>query len=129
MNTKGQGIVPSSLEEDLLTLLNGKSLYGLEIITAVAIASQGKRKLGTGSLYTTLHRLEEKNLINSRWGEDTDGKVSGARRKYYELTIIGKAVLNETNKYRERLANWAPDTSEPSVSLTKTNSEPKPEKV
>jgi len=43
--------------------LSGRELYGLEIITAVADASDGKRKIGFGSLYPTLHKLEKKGLV------------------------------------------------------------------
>lgn len=106
-------IVPSALEEDLLTLLNGKSLYGVEIMDAVEQVSEGKRTLRPGSLYTTLHRLEKKMLVEPRWGQESDGKPGGARRKYYRLTALGQAILQATNCYRRGLAEWevSPSTS------------------
>lgn len=106
MSRLEKGIVPSALEEDLLTLLNGKFLYGLEIIDAVEEVSEGNRTLRPGSLYTTLHRLEKKMLIESRWGKDSDGKPGGARRKYYRLTALGQVILQSTNRYRSDLAKW-----------------------
>ena len=97
-------IVLSALEEDLLTLLCGKSLYGLQIMDAINDLSCGRRTLRPGSLYTTLHRLEQKDLISAQWGDDEDGKTGGARRKYYSVTSLGSEVLQETQSYRQRLA-------------------------
>ena len=50
----------SALEEDIMTVLDFHELYGLQIIKAIEEASGGKRRLGVGSLYPTLHRLEKK---------------------------------------------------------------------
>ncbi|MBD1865205.1 MULTISPECIES: PadR family transcriptional regulator [Trichocoleus] len=105
---QGDGIVLSALEEDLLTVLFGKELYGLQVMNAMNAASQGRRQIGFGSLYPTLHRLNKKGLVQARWGDETDEEAGGARRKYYKLTGLGEQVLRETQEYRAHLAGWQP---------------------
>lgn len=102
----------SALEEDLLTVLNFHELYGLQIIKAIEEASEGKRSLGVGSLYPTLHRLEKKGFVTSKWGDDRPEERTGARRKYYEITGLGRQVLHETQQTRANLARWEPITVE-----------------
>ncbi len=98
----------SALEEDIITLLDCNELYGLQIIKAIEEASGGKRKLGVGSLYPTLHRLEKKGFIQSKWGDDHPEERGGARRKYYEITGLGRRVLRESQETRANLAKWQP---------------------
>jgi PadR family transcriptional regulator PadR len=99
----------SRVEEEILTVLTGgRSLYGLEIITAVEEATKGRRRLGFGSLYPALHKLEKKSFLKSEWGDDKPEERGGARRKYYRLTALGQRVLRETADVRLRLATWAP---------------------
>ena len=54
-------IVLSALEEDLLTVLMGEELYGLELLERINAARSkvNMNKLGIGSLYPTLKRMEE----------------------------------------------------------------------
>jgi DNA-binding PadR family transcriptional regulator len=58
------------------------------MVRKVEDISEGKVKLSIGGLYTTLHRMEEKGLVISRWGEPTEIR-KGARRKYYKITGVG----------------------------------------
>ncbi|MBW4490348.1 MAG: PadR family transcriptional regulator [Trichocoleus desertorum ATA4-8-CV12] len=104
----GQDITLSALEEDLLTVLLGKELYGLQVMNAMNEARQGRRQIGFGSLYPTLHRLDKKGLVKARWGDEADEEAGGARRKYYKLTGLGEKVLKETQEYRAYLAGWQP---------------------
>ena len=97
----------SQLELSILSVLVEKERYGLEIIEAVNSATEGKRTLSLGSLYTTLHRLEKKGLITSRWGETVEPR-QGARRRYYQLTAPGLEVLHETQLVLLRLLRLAP---------------------
>ncbi len=98
----------SALEEHIITVLNVHELYGLQIIKAIEEASGGKRRLGVGSLYPTLHRLEKKGFIQSKWGDDRPEERGSARRKYYEITGLGRQVLQETQATRANLATWQP---------------------
>lgn len=69
----------------LKTLLNGDK-YGYEIIKEVEEYSDGKICLKQPSLYSSLGRFEEKQIVTSYWG-DSD---IGGRRHYYHLTESGK---------------------------------------
>ena len=96
----------SALEEDLLTPLSKRSLYGLQFVNAFRKASGGKRELGLGSLYPTLARLEKEGLVNWHWGDEQ----VGARRKYYEITAYGEKALKERTEFRENLLKYADST-------------------
>lgn len=98
----------SALEEMVLTVLLKRELYGLEIIKAIEEATGGKRKIGFGSLYPTLHQLEKKGMVESRWGIETPKERSGARRKYYKIKGLGEAAVRAANDIRTSLARWKP---------------------
>ncbi|OPJ64649.1 PadR family transcriptional regulator [Clostridium oryzae] len=79
----------------LRILLDGDN-YGYEIIKAIGLKSEGQYELKEPSLYTSLKRLEGNRLIQSYWGDETQG----GRRKYYKITEEGKAV------YEKSLRQW-----------------------
>jgi DNA-binding PadR family transcriptional regulator len=87
----------SLLEFYILSVLVQKERYGLEIVQAVKSATEEKRLLSLGSLYTTLRRLEKKGLVTSRWGETIEPR-HGARRRYYRLTALGAETFTETQR-------------------------------
>jgi uncharacterized protein YjbI with pentapeptide repeats/DNA-binding MarR family transcriptional regulator len=90
------------LEELILLAIAGKSeIYGLEIATEIAKASEDKVQLNYGSLYPYLNRLEKKGYISSRWEEENERK--GARRKYYQIIEKGTKSLDEATLIRQRL--------------------------
>ena len=103
---EGDVLYLSPLEEDLLTLLVGRELYGLVIMEAVR--ETGGRSVGFGSLYPTLHKLEKKGFAISRWGEDIPEERRNARRRYYRATGLGERALRATQRRRQRLIEWQP---------------------
>jgi transcriptional regulator len=70
--------------------------------------------LEEGSLYPTLHRLEDKGWISSSWGQSANNR----RARYYELTTLGrKELANETRdwwRYAEAIAKVLKTSSKPS---------------
>ena len=102
----------SALEEDILTVLLGQPLYGLQVSKAITDASNGVRKIGVGSLYPTLRRLEKKGFVSSYWddneSEPKEKQRGGARRRYYRITPDGSKVLSENRTVRENLLQWQP---------------------
>jgi PadR family transcriptional regulator, regulatory protein PadR len=94
----------SAIEEDLLTVLLGRELYGLDILDQL----NPGRPIGIsfGSLYPALNRMEKKGFISWRWGDVQDGS-GGARRKYYKVTGLGSSVLYEVQQYRMALTQRA----------------------
>lgn len=83
----------SNLEMYILSALIARDQYGLEIIDTVS--KQTDVSLSLGSLYTTLHRMEKKGLVKSRWGDSTEERA-GARRRYYKITGMGQRTLINT---------------------------------
>jgi PadR family transcriptional regulator PadR len=87
----------SRLEITILSTLVARERYGLEIVDTIKTATAGREILSLGGLYTTLHRMEQKGLVTSRWGESS-GVRQGARRKYYSITGVGERALTESRK-------------------------------
>ena len=103
-NEKGV-IVLSALEQDLLTVLMGGEVYGLELLDRLnsARSKVGMNKLGIGSLYPTLKRMEKAKLIEGEFREPVAGENS-PRRKYYRLLGAGETAIRRTEAYRNLLA-------------------------
>lgn len=94
----------SAIDEDILTVMQGgKELYGLEILDVLNLDSRPFGKLGFGSLYPALNRLEKKGLITWRWGSEEEAS-GGARRKYFKITGLGSTSLKAVQQYRAELA-------------------------
>jgi len=86
----------------LSALLFGEK-YGLEIIAT--LKKETGKGISLGGLYTTMHRLEKKGFVKSRWGEST-AERGGNRRKYYRLTGTGERVLRDVKQSLSPLWNW-----------------------
>lgn len=73
----------------LLALAN-RPLHGYGIILDVDESTDGLIRLRTGTLYVLLQRLVEERLIELA---ERPAKDADARRRYYKLTSLGRAVL------------------------------------
>lgn len=89
----------SNTQELIMSVIEFRQLYGLEISKSISKATDGKRKIPVGSLYPILKRLEAKGFVKSEWGETTEAR-EGARRRYYSLTGAGSSALAETRAIR-----------------------------
>lgn len=81
-------LAPAALH--ILLSLAAEDLHGYGIMQEVARQSEGRYKLGPGTLYDNLQRL-----IRQQWVEEL-GRRSGdddPRRRYYRLTSVGRGVL------------------------------------
>src|SRR5262245_39435419 len=89
----------------LLSLTDGHR-HGYGIIRDVAARTDGALRLGTGTLYTALARLETLELV-----EETEPRSRPAdddeRRRYYRLTPRGRAVLQAETARLDALVNQA----------------------
>jgi len=75
----------------LLKIISLGDCYGYSISKTIGnITSQGW-ELKEATLYSGLRRLEGEKLIQSYWGDETQG----GRRKYYALTPAGEACLED----------------------------------
>jgi len=79
----------------ILLSLATKERHGYDIMKQVEADSQGKVKLGAGTLYGAIKRMLEEKLI-------IEIDTSHARRKYYKLTDKGGAIFNnELQRYTQ----------------------------
>ena len=82
----------------LLSLAKGEK-HGYEIMKQVRQDSNGKVKMGNGTLYGSLKRMLADKLIEDA-GEKEE--MDNERRKYYRLTARGGKFLNaEVQRYVE----------------------------
>jgi PadR family transcriptional regulator PadR len=86
-NTKAQ-MRKGILEYCILSILKKKEAYPSEIIDAL---KKAKLIVVEGTLYPLLTRLKNEELLTYRWEESN----AGPPRKYYSLTKIGGAFLEE----------------------------------
>ncbi|HTJ29390.1 MAG TPA: PadR family transcriptional regulator [Acidobacteriaceae bacterium] len=83
----------------LLALSNGER-HGYGIMKQVEADSQGKVKMGPGTLYGSMGRMTSAGLIRES-GKRVDPEIDDQRRIYYELTGAGRAALEaELKRYR-----------------------------
>ena len=86
--TKALPLAPAALH--ILLSLAAEDLHGYGIMQDVARQSEGKYKLGPGTLYDNLQKL-----IRRGWVEEVGQKAGDddPRRRYYRLSGLGRGVL------------------------------------
>ncbi len=93
-------------------------VYGAEITEE--LIRHGYR-LGSGTLYPTLHLLEELGYLRSQ-----SQLVQGRRRKYYRATPAGQKVLAEArHKLAELIAEVIEDHDQPFQTMRQKRRQPK----
>jgi DNA-binding PadR family transcriptional regulator len=82
--------LPQAFFHILVSLADGDR-HGYAIIQDVASRTNGEVKLGPGTLYRSIQRMLEQDLIietDSRPAPDADDE----RRRYYRITSLGRQV-------------------------------------
>jgi PadR family transcriptional regulator, regulatory protein PadR len=85
----------------LLTIILQHDTYGYEIIQKLKKHSDDDYNMSQGTLYPALKRMEQKEFIESYWGESE----TGMRRKFYSITASGKGELNRKLTSWEQITN------------------------
>ena len=75
----------------VLLSLAGDERHGYGIMQDIARHSDGRYKLGPGTLYDNLQKLMKDRLVEERANVATGGE---ARRRYYRLTKLGRRLLS-----------------------------------
>ncbi len=90
----------------VLLVLAGTKLHGYGIIKEVADRTGGAMDLETGTLYAAIKRLRDEGLIHVA---DAPAEVSPAdsRRRYYQLTALGRQVLEAESDRLAQLVRLA----------------------
>lgn len=90
----------------LLALLEGP-LHGYGIKQAVAERTEGRVRLGSGTLYEAVHRLVEGGHIEEVDTPSTEPASGGPPRRFYALTAEGRAALAQEVRRLDSLVSYA----------------------
>ena len=101
-----------TLEMLILHLLKGEEMYGYQLTQEIGVRSNGTYKITEGSMYPTLYRLLDKELISDRL------ELVGRRRTrvYYRIEPKGVEYLEKlTREYEitsagiDAIMNYVPE--------------------
>jgi PadR family transcriptional regulator, regulatory protein PadR len=89
MDALSRELKRGSTELLVLALLEERDRHGYDLARLIDERSRGLISFHAASLYPTLYRMEDKDLIEGRWVE----KAGQRRRRYYKLTAGGRKTL------------------------------------
>ena len=94
-------------EELILTmvLILEDNAYGNTIVKA--IKEHQNREINLSSVHITLYRLEEKGFLSSHMAGATNMR-GGRKKRYFQITNTGKALLQEMKDARMNLWKLTP---------------------
>ena len=87
-------------------ILNGEA-YGVSV--AKELMTQTGRQVSIAAVHISLHRLQEKGLVQSDMGGATAAR-GGRRKRYFTITLAGQQTLREIHDTRAQLWNQLPKT-------------------
>lgn len=89
MDALARELKRGSAELMILSLLEERERHGYELAQLIEQRSDGAITFHVASLYPTLYRMEDKQLLEGRWVE----KAGQRRRRYYRITAAGRKAL------------------------------------
>lgn len=95
MSRNAPGFLPQ-VSFSILLALSLKQRHGYELIQQIDDDSQGKLKIGPGSLYGAIRQLHDDSLI-----EEVPAEPEHERRRYYRITQIGRERLGAELRFYE----------------------------
>src|SRR5215467_9275385 len=94
--SKPSTLVQGTLDLLILKVLSLESMHGWAVAQRIEQVTGGVLQVQQGSLYPSLHRLEQHVWIRSSWQESETNR----RAKYYSLTAAGrKRLIQEENTW------------------------------
>ncbi len=90
-------LVPGTLDMLILKTLSLQPMHGLGISRRMEQVTGGTLMVKPGSLFPSLHRMEQEGWIRGSWGKSENNR----RAKFYDLTAAGRRRLGEEER------NWA----------------------
>ncbi len=96
MKTKSTELLQGTLDLLILKALALETRHGLGISERIEQMTRGTFRVGPGSLFPALHRMEERGWLVSEWGASENNR----RARYYRLTSAGRRQLRaETERW------------------------------
>ncbi len=83
------GLPQGTLDVLILKTLALEPLHGWAVSERLQQMSKDSLRIGQGSIYPALHRLQRRGWIRATWGTSDNNR----RAKYYELTAAGRRQL------------------------------------
>src|SRR6266581_7567808 len=98
--SKPTALMQGTLDLLILKMLSVKPMHGWAIAQRIRQMSNEELRVGQGSLYPALHKLEQNGWIEAKSGESENHR----RAKYYSLTRAGRKALHQETAQWERLS-------------------------
>ena len=92
-------LLPGTLDVLVLKAVSLGPLHGYGVLLRIEQMTQGALLVEQGALYPALFRLEQKGLLDTRWGVSDNNR----RAKYYSLTARGRRRLKTDTDSWNRL--------------------------
>jgi DNA-binding PadR family transcriptional regulator len=93
----------------ILRVICEKPSYGYDVIKEIEAISNGRHQVKSGTMYTTLRRMEQEKLLTSEWKKSKEGPD----KRIYKITQKGKLFLKkwlemviERKKMMDKMANF-----------------------
>ncbi len=100
MSVNESELVQGTLDVLVLKTLSWGPRHGYAVARWINETTQGRLQVEEGALYTALHRLEKRGLVESEWGVSENNR----RAKYYQLTGAGRKQLRQQTESWTRYA-------------------------
>jgi DNA-binding PadR family transcriptional regulator len=90
----------------ILLALAPRDRHGYAIRRAIEEQADGAVRLGPGTLYAAIRRLEDEGLVEeSPWRPDAD--LDDSRRRYYRLSKAGRQALTAETERMQATVKFA----------------------
>ena len=93
-------LLQGTLDVLVLKSLSFGPRHGHAVATWIRSTTEDDLNIEDGALYTALHRLEKRGLIEAEWGLSDNNR----KAKYYELTDGGRRELRHSSARWSRYA-------------------------
>jgi len=93
-------LLKGTLDVLVLKTLSWGPRHGYAVSRWIAETTDDALSVDEGALYTALHRLEQRGLVESEWGLSENNR----RAKYYQLTTAGRSALRAQTQRWTRYA-------------------------
>ena len=100
MSPEQTDLLQGTLDMMILKSLALDEMHGLGISRRIEQITKGTFRVKPGSLFPSLHRMEEEGWISGAWGESENNR----RAKYYRLTKAGRRQLEKEAERWNRIS-------------------------
>ena len=93
-------LLQGTLDMLILRVLARGEMHGWGIVDRLSHLSKNTLKLGDGSVYPSLYRMETKGWIKANWAQTDNNRQA----KYYSLTRAGRKQLDAEQQSWDQLS-------------------------